>query len=114
MSTAPPRLTPEQVAEHLDSLGETAAALLVGAMARELTLLRGERDALATHTRSIAALPSHGTSYNGALIAAAKKALDTLRVTRRCPVAENRRHAPSESRGVTRCRLCHARVPRRD
>lgn len=113
MSTGPQRLDPEQVAEHLDSLGETTAALLLRAQARELTVVRGERDALATHIRSIAVLPATGTSYNGALIAAAKKALDALRVTKRCPVATDRRHAPVETRGVTRCRLCHTRVPRR-
>lgn len=59
-------LDPLKVAEHLASLGRTAAADLVRAMTEELALVRRERDALAGHARQIAGLPGHAMSHNAA------------------------------------------------
>jgi hypothetical protein len=105
------KLDPQQIADHLDELGETAAALLVRAMANELATVRHERDTLAAHARSIARLAGHDMSHNCTLIGPAQEALDVLRVTRRCPVDEDGRHWPVRRLTGTRCMRCHARVP---
>ncbi|WP_171112786.1 MULTISPECIES: hypothetical protein [Streptomyces] len=114
MTTAPARLNPEQLAERLDALGDTAGAVFVRALAREAEVLRGERDALATFARTIAALSGNGRTANTDLSGQAHEALDTLRVTGRCPVSESRRHSAkrSGSSGLTRCGHCHARLRR--
>jgi hypothetical protein len=107
--TAP--LDPQQVAEHLDDLGETTAALLIRAMARELATVRNERDTLAEFARRICRLSGDGMTHNCTLIVPAREALDVLRVTRRCPVDEDGRHTPVRHLSGTRCMRCHARVP---
>jgi hypothetical protein len=105
-------LDPEQVAAHLDGLGETAAADLVRAMVHELATARSERDVLAHHTRGIAGLPGHEMSHNCRLIGPAIEALDVLRVTRRCPSTEAGQHWPLRRlSGDLRCAWCHARLP---
>ncbi|MEU5476678.1 hypothetical protein [Streptomyces mirabilis] len=112
--TAPSRLNPEQLAEHLDSLGETAAAIYVRTLVRERDVLRGERDALATFARTTTELTANGKSDNNSLRRRAEEALDTLLVTGRCPVSPSRRHSAGRSgpSSVTRCRHCHARLRR--
>lgn len=102
---------PEQVAQHLDQAGETAAAALVRAMVGELAAVRSERDGLAAFARSIARLAGYELSHNSTLIVRAHKALDALRVTRRCPVAEDGRHRPLHRIIDVRCKRCDVRLP---
>jgi hypothetical protein len=116
--TAPGRLDPEHLAEHLDSLGETAAAIFVRTLVRERDVLRSERDILATFARATTELTANGKSDHNTLRRQAEEALDTLLVTGRCPVSPSRRHSAgrsarrSGSSSVTRCRHCHARLRR--
>ena len=114
MTTAPARLGPEQLAERLESLGDTASAVYARALAREAEVLRGERDALAAFARTVAALSGNGRTANTTLRGQAHAALDTLRVTGRCPVSASRRHSAkrSGSSALTRCRHCHAHLRR--
>ncbi|MGW3308165.1 hypothetical protein ACWDG9_16445 [Streptomyces sp. NPDC001073] len=114
MSTAPPRLDPDQLADHLDSLGETAAAIYVRALVREVQVVRGERNRLATFARSVAELQGNARSDSNTLRRQAEEALDLMLVTGRCPVSPSRRHSSTRSgtSSVTRCRHCHARIRR--
>ncbi|MFM9458370.1 hypothetical protein [Streptomyces europaeiscabiei] len=108
--TAP--LDPEKVAEHLDGIGETAAAILMRAMVNELAVVRNERYTLAAHTRRIAGLQGDGQSWNCTLAVKAVEALDVLRVTCRCPSTSDGRHwGLRRATGTIRCAWCHARVP---
>ncbi|MEV6403936.1 hypothetical protein AB0M58_13455 [Streptomyces bobili] len=114
MKTATGRLDPEQLAEHLDGRGEAAAAVYVLALARELEVARGELGVLAAFARTIAGLTGNGKSDNNTLRRQAKEALDTLRVTGRCPVSPSRRHSARRAgaSSLTRCRHCHAHLRR--
>jgi hypothetical protein len=113
MGEHPVPADPEQVAQLLDQAGETAAAVLVRAMVGELAAVRGERDTLAAFARHIARLAGGDLSHNSRLIVRAHKVLDSLRVTRRCPVAEDGRHRPLRSPFDVRCWHCHVQLPER-
>jgi hypothetical protein len=106
--------TPEDAVARLAGLGEDGAAALVRAMAAELAAVRQERDTLAEFTRSIAGLSGAGTSHNATLVVSGTRALDALRVTRRCPdpVRPDGEHRWMRDHGWgSRCFSCHALRP---
>lgn len=104
---------PDEAAARLEAAGESGAAELIRAMQAELTLVRRERDGLADFARSIAGLSGHEMSHNSRLMVAAGKALDALRVSRRCPSRQNGEHWWMRAEPVrgARCASCHARRP---
>lgn len=104
---------PEDAAKRLDGLGEAGAAALVRAMTAELATVRAERDGLASFARSISFLNGSDLSQNSGLMVSAKKALDALRVTERCPVREDGKHRWMRAALVSgsRCFSCNARRP---
>lgn len=105
--------TPDEAVARLEAAGESGAADLVRAMQAELAVVRRERDGLADFARSVAGLSGREMSHNSRLMVAARKALDVLRVSKRCPSRENGEHwwMRSASLSGSRCFSCHARRP---
>lgn len=104
---------PDDAVVRLEAAGEAGAAALIRAMVAELALVRAERDTLAVFTRSVSMSGGTGLSHNAGLAVRAMKALDTLRVTERCPKRENGRHRWMRYDDVfgSRCFSCNARRP---
>lgn len=107
--------TPQEASARLSAAGEDEAAALIEAMVAELAAVRAERDVLADFTRSISQLRGSDMSHNASLTVQAKKALDALRVTERCPRPgrSDGRHRWMRSDPVfgSRCFSCNARRP---
>jgi hypothetical protein len=103
--------TPEGAAVSLPARGDGGYARLIRAMAAELATVRAERDSLAGFVRSVSM--SGGSPDQSRLAVRARQALDTLRVTERCPKRHNGQHRWMRADEVfgSRCFSCDARRP---
>lgn len=105
------QFTPEGAAVSLATKGQNGEARLIRAMAEELAAVRAERDSLAGFVRAVS--KSGGSPDRARLAVRARKILDTLRVTKRCPEREDGRHRWMRADEVfgSRCFSCDARRP---
>ena len=105
------QFTPEGAAASLQARGDNGYARLIRAMNEELAAVRAERDSLADFVRMVS--KSSGSPERAQLAVRARKALDTLRVMKRCPVREDGQHHWMRADEVfgSRCFSCDARRP---